>query len=156
MIMFQPITEDLLEFALEILNSNSHYNIIENGNPLRTIEEARNEFLNQNTDSYLIILENKYIGIIDFLKNNPNDNCPWIGLLMIHGEYHSMRYGKEAYILFEKKLKQQNFDRVRIGILQENTGAKKYWTSVGFKFYGDSQWQGRTIECFEKRLIELM
>lgn len=45
MIMFQPITEDLLELVLEIINSNSHYNIMENGNPLRTIEEARNEFL---------------------------------------------------------------------------------------------------------------
>lgn len=153
MIMFQPITEDLLEFALEILNSNPHYNILENGDPLRTIEEARNEFLNQNTDSYLIILENKYIGIIDFLKNNPKDNCPWIGLLMIHGKYHSIGYGKEAYILFEEKLKQQNFDNVRIGILQENTGAKKYWTSLGFKFFRNSQWKGRIIECLEKRLI---
>lgn len=144
------------ELALEIINSNSHYNIMENGNPLRTIEGARNEFLNQNTDSYLMILENKYIGIIDFLKNNPNDNCPWIDLLMIRGEYQSMGYGKEAYILFEEKLKQQNLDRVRIGILQENTIAKKYWTSVGFKYFGDGQWQGRTIECFEKRLVEFM
>ena len=98
MVMFRPITEDLLEFVLEILNSNSHYNVLENGNPLRTIEEARNEFFNQTTDSYFIILENKYIGIIDFLKNNPKDNCPWIGLLMIHGDYHSMGYGKKAYI----------------------------------------------------------
>lgn len=156
MIIFQPITEDLLAFALEIINSNSHYNILENGNPLRTIEEARNELLNQNTDSYLIILENKHIGIIDFLKKNPNDNYPWIGLLMIHGEYHSMGYGKEVYLLFEEKLRQQNFTKVRIGILQENTGAQKYWTSLGFKFYRNRQWQGRTIECFEKSLIELM
>lgn len=151
--MFHPITEDLLESTLAILNSNSHYNILENGNPLRTMEEARNEFLNQNTESYLIILENKYIGIIDFLKNNPNDNCPWIGLLMIHGEYHSKGHGKVAYKLFEEKLKQQNFDNVRIGILEENTGAKKYWTSLGFKFYTNSQWKEKTIECFEKRLI---
>lgn len=151
--MFQLITEDLLEITLEILNSNTHYNILENGNPLRTIEEARNEFLNQNTESYLIILDNKYIGIIDFLKNNPNDNCPWIGLLMIHGEYHSKGYGKLAYNLFEEKIKQQNIYNVRIGILQENTGAKKYWTSLGFKFYDNKQWQEKAIECFEKQLI---
>ena len=151
--MFQPITEDLLGYTLEILNSNPHYNILENGNRLRTIEEARNEFLNKNTESYLIILENKYIGIIDFLKNNPNDNCPWIGLLMIHGEYHSKGYGKVAYNLFEEKLKQQNIDNVRIGIIRENTGAKKYWTSLGFTFYANSQWQEKIIECFDKRLI---
>lgn len=152
-IMFQLITEELLDIALEILNSNTHYNILENGNPSRTIEEARNEFLNQNTESYLIFIENKYIGIIDFLKNNPNDNCPWIGLLMIHGEHHSKGYGKMAYNLFEEKLKQQNYNKVRIGILPENIGAKRFWTSLGFKFYAYKQWQEKTIECFEKQLI---
>ena len=156
MIKFQPITEDLLEFVLEILNSNSHYNILENGNSLRSIEEARSEFLNQATDSYLIILENKYIGIIDFLKNNPNDNCPWIGLLMIHRDYHSMGYGKKAYVSFEKELKEQNFDNIRVGILQKNISAKKYWTSLGFKFYKNSEWEGKLVECFEKRLTELV
>jgi hypothetical protein len=62
--MFQLITEDLLESTLEILNSNFQYNILENGNPLRTKEEARNEFLNQNTESYLITLK---IGILELL-----------------------------------------------------------------------------------------
>jgi len=151
--MFQPITEDLLDIVVEILNSNTHYNILENGVPSRTIEEAKNEFLNQDTESYLIFLENKYIGIIDFLKNNPNDNCPWIGLLMIHGEYHSKGYGKMAYNLFEEKLKLQNCNKVRIGILQENKTAKKFWTSLGFKFYASKQWKDKTIECFEKQLI---
>lgn len=153
MISFQPITEDLLEFVIEILNSNSHYNILENGRPFRTIEEARSEFLNETTNSYLIILENKYIGLIDFLKNNPKDNCPWIGLLMIHRDYHSMGYGKKAYFSFEKILKQQNFNSIRIGILKENIVAKKYWKSLGFKFYGNSQWKEKIIECFEKQLV---
>jgi len=151
-ISFEPITEDLLEFALDILNSNSYYNILENGNPLRSIEEARGIFLNQSTDSYLIFLENKYVGIIDFLKNNSKDSCPWIGLLMIHGDYHSIGYGKKAYVAFEEKLKRQNFNNIRIGILQENLIAKKYWTSLGFKFYKNSEWEGKLIECFEKQL----
>jgi len=150
---YQPVTEDLLNTVLEILNSNTHYNILENGNPLRTIDEARNEFLNQNTESYLIYLENKYIGIIDFMKNNPNDNCPWIGLLMIHGKYHSKGYGRLVYNQFEEKLKQRGFNKGRIGILTENTAAKKFWTSLGFKFYANKQWRGKAIECFEKQLI---
>jgi len=151
--MFQPVTEDLLDIALEILNSNTHYNILINGKPLRTKEEARDEFLNPNTESYLIFLENKYIGINDFLKNNPGDNCPWIGLLMIHVEYHSKGYGKMVYNLFEEKLKQRGFTKVRIGVLLENIGAKKFWTSLGFKFYANKQWREKTIECFEKRLV---
>ncbi len=152
MISFQPITEDLLEFVLEIFNSNSYYNILENGNPLRSMEEVRSICLNQVTDSYLIVLGNKYIGIIDFLKSNPNDNCPWVGLLMIHEDYHSMGHGKTAYVYFEEKLKKQNFNNIWIGILQENIRAKKYWASLGFKFYKNSQLEGKLIECFEKQL----
>lgn len=153
MIKFEPITEDLLEVTLSIINSNSYFNSLENGNPRRSLEEIKSEFLNQSTESYLITLENQYIGVIDFLKNNPNDNHPWIGLLMIHGEYHSKGYGKKAYLIFEDKLKQENFHTIRIGILQDNAIAKKYWTSLGFKFYKNSQWEGKVIECFEKQLI---
>lgn len=139
--VFQPITEDLLDIVLEIINSNSHYNILENGNPLRTVEEIKSDFFNGDTESYIILNENKYIGIIDFLGNNPGDNCPWIGLLMIHGECHSKGYGKMAYNLFEERLKQQNYSKVRIGILQENTLAKKFWVSLGFKFYAYKKWK---------------
>jgi len=132
--MFCPVTEDLLDTAMEILNPNTHYNILENGNPVRTAEEAENMFLNGNTESYLVYLENRYIGIIDFLENNPNDNCPWIGLLMIHADYHSKGYGKKVYNLFEEELKKRGFNKVRIGIMTGNTGAKRFWISLGFKF----------------------
>lgn len=151
--MFQPVTEDLLDIALKIVNSNTKYNIMENGRPSGTAEEVRKELLNQNTESYLVFLDKKYIGIIDFLKNNANDNCPWIGLLMIHGEHHFKGYGKRAYNLFEEKLKERNFNKVRIGIIQDNTSAAKFWTSLGFKFYAKRQWRDKTIECYEKQLI---
>ena len=153
MITFKPITEDLLEIVLEIINSNSSYNILENGNSFRSIEEVKREFLNQDTESYIVIFENKYVGIIDFLKNNPKDNCPWIGLFMIHEAYHSMGYGKKVYDYFEEKLKQQNYKKIRIGILQKNIVGKKFWTSLGFKFYKISPWQKNLVECFEKLLI---
>jgi GNAT superfamily N-acetyltransferase len=151
--MFQPITEELLDIVLDIVNSNSHYNILENGKPVRTMEEVRIEFLNQDTESYLISVENRYIGIIDFLKNNPNDNCPWIGLLMIHGNYHSKGYGRAAYHTFEEILRRRGFDKVRIGVLSDNTGAKIFWTSLGFQTYASKRWQGKAIECYEKELI---
>lgn len=135
-----------------MLNSNSYYNILENGNPLRSMEEARREFLNPTTESYLVVLDNMNIGIIDFLKNNPNDNCPWIGLFMIHGNYHSKGYGNKVYISFEEQIKKKNLDKIRIGVLQENIGAIRFWKSLGFNSYKNSQWKEKCIECFEKIL----
>lgn len=151
--IFEPITEKSLEIVWKIVNSNTTYNILENGNPLRSIDEVSNEFLNPITDSFLIIHENKSIGIIDFLKNNPKDNYPWLGLLMIHDDYHSMGYGKKAYVSFEEKLKKQNFTNVRIGILQKNFNALEFWKLLGFKYYGNSTWGGKSVDCFEKHLL---
>lgn len=47
---------------------------------------------------------------------------------------------------------ERNFDNVRIGILLENTGARKFWTSLGFKLYTNKKWREKDIECFEKQL----
>lgn len=153
---FQSITENSLDIALEIINSNPDYNTIEGGRPFRTIEEVREMFINEKTDSYFIMMESKYVGIIDFLKNNPSDNYPWIGLLMIHGDYHSMGYGKKSYISFEKELKKQNFANVRIGILEKNIKAKKFWSSLGFEFYEEKKWKEEIIHCFEKSLLKII
>ncbi|SMQ78246.1 Acetyltransferase (GNAT) domain-containing protein [Bacillus sp. OV166] len=138
---------------MSIVNSNPTYNILENGNPLRSIKEVSSEFLTQITDSFLIIHENKHIGIIDFLKNNPKDNYPWLGLLLIHGDYHSLGYGKKAYVSFEEKLKQQKFNIVRIGVIQKNLNAIEFWKSLGFKYYANSTWRGKGVDCFEKHLM---
>lgn len=102
MITFEAINEETLEIVKSIVNSNENYNILENGNPLRTDEEIKTEFLNPKTESYLIIVENKNVGVLDFLANNPKDKQPWLGLLMIHGDFHSMGYGKRGYLSFEK------------------------------------------------------
>ncbi|WP_147535748.1 GNAT family N-acetyltransferase [Bacillus marasmi] len=152
--IFEPVTELLIELALEIVNSNRRYNILENGHPIRSIEEVRKEFLNPNTESFLILYKNEYIGLIDFLANNPNDNHPWLGLLMIHKDYHSLGYGKMAYAAFEEKLKQENYDNVRIGVLQKNLKAQAFWKSLGFEYYGESTWEGKVVNCFEKNLMD--
>ncbi|UOQ84772.1 GNAT family N-acetyltransferase [Gracilibacillus salinarum] len=100
--IFQPITEHNLTLASDIVHSNPAYNILENGNASRSMSEIRKEFLNGKTESYLIIDGEKTIGVVDFLDNNPRDNHPWIGFLMIKKEYQLLGCGKRAYEAFEK------------------------------------------------------
>ncbi|MFF2480395.1 hypothetical protein [Paenibacillus sp. NPDC058071] len=88
--IFERISEKSLEVALQIVNSNPTYNTYEDGNPSRPLEEVRSEFINPDSESYFIVHDDRPIGIIDFLQNNPKDNCPWLGLLMIHGDYRSL------------------------------------------------------------------
>ncbi len=151
--IFEPITENSIQIALEIVISNPDYNVLENGNPIRSLSEVSNNLLNSVSESFLVVEDNRYIGIVDFLENNPKDNKPWLGLLMINGSYHSLGYGKRVYAAFEEKLKQRQFKNVRIGVLQENLIALTFWKSLGFKFYGTSNWRGKVVDCFEKQLL---
>lgn len=149
--IFELITPRSLEIAISIVNSNPSYNVLENGRPSRTRQEVSSEFLNTSTESYLIKYDDKYIGVIDFLKNNPKDNYPWIGLLMIHQDYHSKGYGKKVYLAFEEKIINQNpGNRVRLGVLKNNKKAIKFWECLGFKYYGSSEWDGKEVVCYEK------
>jgi GNAT superfamily N-acetyltransferase len=153
LVVFELLTKDTLEFALDIVNSNPKYNRMENGRPSRISSDLTNDFLNPGTDTFLVKIENKPIGIIDFLKENPNDHAPWIGLLMIHGDYHSLGYGKMVYAHFEEELMQKGLKNVRLGVLQQNVAARHFWEAQGFKFCKESQWDGKAVHCFEKRFI---
>lgn len=151
MITFEPIIEEKLNLALDIVNSNTNYNRLENGKPTRTIKEMK-DFLNLTTDSWFIKMNDKYIGIIDFLNKNPRDNYPWLGLIMIHSDYHSLGYGTKAYNAFEEKLRNQDISHVRLGVLQTNQMARGFWEKQGFKCYGTSEWEGKKVDCFKKEI----
>ncbi|MFG6115656.1 GNAT family N-acetyltransferase [Halobacillus sp. MO56] len=152
MITFEAVTEATMEEILEILNSNPVYNELENGNPMRSEKEVRNEFLNTETESLLVKVEDRNIGVIDFLPNNPKDKTPWIGLLMIHGVYQGKGYGRKVYEALEEKLIEENYHNVRLGVLQENEAAKAFWITQGYEYYRTIQWEGKKVDCFEKEL----
>lgn len=153
MVSFESITTDTLEVALTIVNSNPTYNRLENGRTTRSLEEITEDFLDPKTVSLLVKLENKPIGIIDFLKENPNDHAPWLGLFMIHGDYQSLGYGRKVYDSFEEKLNEYGLKHVRLGVLQQNESARRFWETLGFKLYKESLWEGKAIYCFEKSII---
>ena len=56
-------------------------------------------------------------------------------------------------LLFEDQLKQQKTNNVRIGVLQKNLNALEFWKSLGFTFYYTSDWRGKVVDCFEKKLM---
>ncbi|MEK1832332.1 GNAT family N-acetyltransferase [Priestia megaterium] len=63
--------------------------------------------MNEKTDSYFIKADDTYVGVIDYMKQNPNDDHPWIGAFIIHSAYHNFSFGTQAYLAFEEKLKKK-------------------------------------------------
>jgi len=149
---FERVTADTLAAVLDIVNSNPAYNTMENDHPSRTLEEAKSEFLNGESESYLILEGGKQIGLIDFLRNNPNDGCPWLGLLMIHSDYHAAGYGRRAYASFVEQFVLHQYPKLRIGVLRSNVKALAFWTSLGFCPFKTSTWRGKDVDCLEKDL----
>ncbi len=150
---FEEVKKETLYIALEILNSNPEFNLYDNGRETRTLAEMEEEFLNSKTVSAFIKLDDTYIGIIDYLLENPNDHYPWLGLLMIHGDYQGYGFGAQAYETYEYEMSKRGLNHVRIGILIENKKAIRFWESIGFIFYKTTTLKnGSVINCYQKQL----
>ena len=152
-IYFEEVSKETLYIALEMVNSNPEYNVFENGNEVRSLVEVEEEFLNPHSTSAFIKLDDTYIGVIDYLMENPKDHHPWLGLLMIHGDYQGYGFGMQAYSIYENEMLKRGVNKVRIGILSENKKAIRFWESLGFDYYNTVITQnGSGILCYQKQL----
>jgi GNAT superfamily N-acetyltransferase len=148
---FEEITKETLYIALEIINSNSHYNFVENEHTHRELAEIEEELLNPDTTSVFIKLDDTYIGFMDYLMENPKDQCPWLGLLMIHGDYQGFGFGTQAYALYERDMRERGLSQTRIGVIRENVKAKQFWESLGFLYIKTAfSENGKEIFIYEK------
>lgn len=153
MMSFEEVKKESLYIALEMINSNSEYNIYENGKEARTFADMEKEFLNPNSTSAFIKLDDTYIGIIDYLIENPRDHYPWLGLLLLHGDYQGYGFGAQAFAVYENEMLKRGKKTVRIGVLKENTKAQRFWESLGFIYYNTATTQnGSGIFCYEKQI----
>jgi RimJ/RimL family protein N-acetyltransferase len=150
---FEEVKKETLYIALEMINSNPEYNRFENGKEARTLADMEEEFLNPNTISAFIKLDDTYIGIIDYLLENPKDHYPWLGLLLIHADYQGYGLGSQAVAVYENEMRKRGKKSVRIGVLKENTKAQRFWESLGFVYYNTASAQNGTgILCYEKHI----
>ncbi|WP_050614550.1 GNAT family N-acetyltransferase [Bacillus testis] len=152
MITFEPLTEQTLFIAKEIVHSNADYNLLEHGKAERSEAEIAKEFLEGRDSHAFIKADDTYIGLISFLDINPKDSCPWIGLFMIHKDYQGYGYGTQAYFQFEEEWRQQGKEKIRLGVLVNNTAGKRFWEGLGYLRYQTASVNGKSVDCYEKAL----
>lgn len=129
---FENISEETLYIALEIINSNPAYNILEYGKESKSLEELKNVFLNRENTSMFIKADDTYIGIMQYRME---DKLPWIILFMIHRDYQGFGFAREAYFAFQQDIANNISAAVRLSILKENRKGRKFWESIGFTIY---------------------
>lgn len=106
------------------------------------IEEDANDLFfslpaNKNyKDKFILGIFNKLnelVGVIDIVRDFPEDNEWIIGLMLIEPKERNKNLGKivhNALVNFTKPLGAKSF---RIGVINENIIGKKFWSSLGYK-----------------------
>lgn len=159
----ETINRDLFERVFQIYDTNQEYFMISmNGKPsMKSVIEDMNaippESSCEKKNYKLIKLNDLDIGVIDYIVNYPDEDTIYIGLFMIDGRFHRDGYGREFLKEFIRIIKSQGFKKIRIGVLDNNETALKFWINSGFKivkevistFHPERNW---IIKVMEKDL----
>lgn len=157
MLSLERSTIDQVEIERGIINSNNFFNLISKNKEVFSTKEILDEIEQAEkigAHRYLIKENDDYIGIIEYLMLNPNDQCTWLGLLIFHKDLHSKGYGTKVLNLFYEMMKVHEITSFRIGVIAENEPAHRFWMRNDFvqinTVMNDDK---KTIVIYEKCLL---
>lgn len=150
------LRQDLhLPIELEIMNSNPEFNQISNGKSLLSeedLDKEREEGKAVHARRYVIKGHAQYIGLIEYCPLNPNDGKPWIGLFVIHHDFHGKGLAKLAYEKAEMKLAAEGFEEVRLGVLTNNDRGNRFWERMGYTAFKEGMHDNKPIFHYQKKI----
>ncbi|WP_432662328.1 GNAT family N-acetyltransferase [Wukongibacter baidiensis] len=72
------------------------------------------------------------IGIIEGIREFPQKDIWYVGLMMIAKEKRNEGLGEKFYKAFEKWSSEHDVNSIRLGVLEENAMGLGFWKKVGF------------------------
>lgn len=81
----------------------------------------------------LFVNENTLAGIIEIVKDYPEEKTWYIGQMMMRREMRGQGIGQGFLQEYLKYLSELNVNKIRLGVLQENEKAYRFWKRMGFK-----------------------
>lgn len=147
---------DRLDFELELLNSDKFYNqLAYNKDELQVVELVKeyDESNELGAERFFLKDGEIYIGILEYLEENPQDKSTWIGLLLIKKEYQSKGYGYQAYHLFEELMIEKGKKKLKLGVILENEPAHLFWKKQGYQEIKTVTKDNKQIVVYEKILL---
>ncbi|RDY22913.1 GNAT family N-acetyltransferase [Romboutsia maritimum] len=136
--LIKPIS---LEQSKEIKNLYelcSDYHIIYSGRKaneqdIKDIFTYTEDKTSKNSLTLGIYELNELIGLIDIFKNYPKENTWFIGLLLLSPNNRGNKLGSLVHSELVKYALGLDADFFRIGVLEENILAHKFWESLGYQ-----------------------
>ena len=101
-------------------------------------DKAMKEYENQNVKKiYIVKHEGERLGTFSVIRDfeylvKKEKNTAWISLAFIK-KYHGSQIIKDSYFLFEKKLKDDGYNRIELGVFEFNKRARKFYEKTGYE-----------------------
>lgn len=73
------------------------------------------------------------VGVIDMLKDYPEQNAWFVGLFMIKPSERSNKLGEKIFREYVPWVEKNKVEKITIGVLEENERAFKFWRRIGFE-----------------------
>ncbi|MBZ5789695.1 GNAT family N-acetyltransferase [Burkholderia contaminans] len=79
-----------------------------------------------------VFVDQQMIGCADVIRAYPNDDCIWIGLLLLSEAHQRRGYGKAALGLLLDMAREWGFRTVQLAVISTNPSAQAFWQREGF------------------------
>jgi GNAT superfamily N-acetyltransferase len=155
MMKFELSSQGKIPIEMEIMNSQPEYNLLSEGKRIldeKDLLEEHEEGKEFDKERYLIEVEGKSIGIIDFIMRNPRDGKPWLGLMIIHKDWTRKGIAEKALSMYEEMMAERGITEVRLGCFTANKPGLSFWTKMGFLQIKQIEFRDKPLWIMEKKI----
>jgi len=148
-------TKENVKLVQQVLEGAPEYSKIISGN-LPSKDEGEDIFTElppkmefKNKFVIGVYLENKMIGVIDYVVGYPDEKTIYLGLLLLKEEYQNQKRGTEVYQELENIFKMNStIEKIRLSVVETNTKGISFWTKMGFHLTGEIKpYENKNMKC---------
>jgi len=77
-------------------------------------------------------LQGEIVGVLDAVRDYPEEAAWWIGLLMLAPALRRQGLGQDAFCAFSEYVCIHGGRRIMLGVVEENQPALQFWQKMGF------------------------
>ena len=122
-------------------NNTFYYECLQENVSMRGVQNIINEFPPDCTTKNKIFAgiykDCQLVAIIDLIDAYPNKTTVFIGLFMVARNLQGSGVGSAIINNLTNFLKVNNYKCCRIGVVEKNLPAIKFWSKLGFEFTGE-------------------
>lgn len=132
------ITEDNLNDVLKLMQANTYY-YSQIPFPTPSLDTCRKDLtaLPPNTDmkqkNYIALYTgHDCMAIMDYIESYPSKDIVYLGLFMLHPDYHHQGLGKKLIHIFIESAKVSHFSGIKLACYEVNAIGYSFWKKIGF------------------------